>query len=307
LFFNILEINAALGENKIEPGSLFDDDDGRLVNKTGIPFVHRTRKTAFDLSIEAILGLSSLKNNSQKIGCVIYVTQSPTNFLPNHASFIQSRFNLPNKSLCFDINQGCSGFVQALLIMIPILYSLESKVGLIICSDTYSHHLSENDRSTQSLFSDGATATLISTEKKWELINSSHYTDGGGGKYLLKSIVEKEKLFMDGAKIFLWTRSVLGREIIKMLEASNLSTIDIDNFFVHQASKLVLDNIAKGLKISTNKIPKTLQITGNLVSSSIPFLIHQNMEVFKLSKKLILSGFGVGLSLSSCIIKNVDR
>ena len=37
---------------------------------------------------------------------------------------------------------------------------------------------------------------------------------------------------------------------------------------------------------------------GNLVSSSIPLLLKQNMIRFKREKKFVICGFGVGLSAS---------
>ena len=67
---------------------------------------------------------------------------------------------------------------------------------------------------------------------------------------------------------------------------------------------MVIENFALGLGVNLSDIPKTLSITGNLVSSSIPFLISQNFKKFTNSDILVLSGFGVGLSMSSCIIKN---
>ena len=62
-------ISYSLGENRIDPSSLFDDD-GRVALKTGINTVHRTDKTSLDLAIESV---DKLKNDYlQDIGCVIY-------------------------------------------------------------------------------------------------------------------------------------------------------------------------------------------------------------------------------------------
>ncbi len=301
--FDLLEIKSQLGETVVLPEHLFGDTTGRLSEKTGIPKLNRSKKTAFELALEAGKKSTLLPQVRDKIGGVIFVTQSASNYLPNHASEIQSALSINQNSICFDINQGCSGFVQALFLAIKLLQNCEYLV--IICADTYSHHLSEDDRSTQSLFSDGATFTILSSNPRWCLKSFSHLTDGSGSNFLYKEINEDKKLVMNGPAVFLWTRRVLGQQILEMLEKADIKKDDVNNFFLHQASKFVLDNVQKGLSVSAEKIPTSLHLTGNLVSSSIPYLIENNFENFKNGKLNVLSGFGVGLSCSSLVIESM--
>ena len=58
------------------------------------------------------------------------------------------------------MNSGCSGFVDALEIIYSLFKSGKFSNALLINSDTYSKFLN-NNRSTRTLFSDGATATFI--------------------------------------------------------------------------------------------------------------------------------------------------
>ena len=83
--------------------------------------------------------------------------------------------------------------------------------------------------------------------------------------------------------------------ILKMVNKEKQITI-----FSHQASKIVL-NLIKNEILKVNKkvlIPLFYENTGNLVSSSIPLLIKDNLKLFKKSRKIIISGFGVGLTHS---------
>ena len=300
--FAIVEISSCLGEKETSPGLLFDDDDGRISAKTGIKILHRSAQSAFDLALEAVGRLDSLAAWKAQIKYVLYVTQSPSYFLPNHASRIQAACDLPLSSMCFDINQGCSGYVQAL----TTLLALQSKgpgAGLIVCADTYSQHLDKDDRSTQVLFSDGATATPIAPTGGLALVGVSHLTDGSGADLLNKPVAQEERLKMDGAAVFHWTRNALGRQIAALLEEHGLVDSDIDHFVLHQASQLVIDNVIKSLGISPHKVPTTLPLTGNLVSSSIPFLLQNNMDVLVGEKNIVVAGFGVGLSSTACLIK----
>lgn len=302
IHFDIQEIKSFIGEIKTSPEQLFDDDDGRIAQKTGIDTLHRSQKSAYELAIEAVNRLESLDDIKDDITYLIYVTQSATYFLPNHASRIQEECGITSQAMCFDVNQGCSGFVQALFIMNSLLTSNE-EIGLIVCSDTYSQHLSLDDRATQVLFSDGATATIVKGGGQWEILSARHLTDGSGADLLSKKISPDHRLSMDGASVFQWTRRELGKQIKLALSDSGISIDAVEKFFLHQASKLVITNVIKSLGIEEHQVPLTLGITGNLVSSSIPFLIEKNIEAFNDSNLIVMSGFGVGLSSSSCVMR----
>ena len=84
--FDIQEIKSFIGEIQTSPEELFDDDDGRIAQKTGIDTLHRSQKSAYELAIEAVNRLESLDDIKDDIAYLIYVTQSATYFLPNHAS-----------------------------------------------------------------------------------------------------------------------------------------------------------------------------------------------------------------------------
>jgi len=62
-------------------------------------------------------------------------------------------------------------------------------------------------------------------------------------------------------------------------------------------------------KVDVNKCPSTLNEFGNTSSASIPLTIVRHCEKNKIvNGKMLLSGFGVGLSWASCSLemKNVN-
>ena len=59
-----------------------------------------------------------------------------------------------------------------------------SKNILIVCSDTYTKYIHESDRANKTIFSDGASATLVSRSKKY-VGNFLMGTDGSGFKNLI--------------------------------------------------------------------------------------------------------------------------
>jgi 3-oxoacyl-[acyl-carrier-protein] synthase-3 len=73
---------------------------------------------------------------------------------------------------------------------------------------------------------------------------------------------------------------------------------------MHQANKLINESIRKKLKIEKDKVPYSLAKFGNTSSASIPLTIVSELKnnLSKGKHKLILSGFGVGLSWASVLL-----
>jgi 3-oxoacyl-[acyl-carrier-protein] synthase-3 len=160
-----------------------------------------------------------------------------------------------------------------------------------------------------SLFSDASSATVITKHTISEnVIDFDFGTDGSGYD---KLIINEDKhknnyLSMSGADIFLFTLDVIPNSINKILSRNKLKISDIDHFFFHQASKLVLDNLIRNLNIvDQTKVYSNINIYGNTVSSSIPILLKDAMSknLLKKGDRILLSGFGVGLSWGSLIIQ----
>ena len=68
---------------------------------------------------------------------------------------------------------------------------------------------------------------------------------------------------------------------------------------LHQASKIINQNIIRKLEIDKNKFLTNYKTYGNTVSSTIPLLLANNFKEIK-KKKILMCGFGVGLSVGAC-------
>ena len=64
----------------------------------------------------------------------------------------------------------------------------------------------------------------------------------------------------------------------------------------------MLDSIIEKSKIKKSNVYSTFNITGNTVSTSIPLIISKNYNKLK-KKNILMSGFGVGLSWATVLIK----
>ena len=93
--------------------------------------------------------------------------------------------------------------------------------------------------------------------------------------------------------------------IQQLLELTQTNVAEIDYLVLHQANQFLSDLIAKKVGIGPNKTPSSLFEYGNTSCATIPVtLVSQLKEVLTKDKsKMLLSGFGVGLSWANAIIE----
>ncbi|HOY33356.1 MAG TPA: 3-oxoacyl-[acyl-carrier-protein] synthase III C-terminal domain-containing protein, partial [Bacteroidales bacterium] len=86
-----------------------------------------------------------------------------------------------------------------------------------------------------------------------------------------------------------------------LLAEYSLPMDEVDYFVFHQANLLINESIRKKMKLPAEKTPNSMDRFGNTSSASIPLTIVSELRncLQSNNKKIILSGFGVGLSWGS--------
>ncbi len=281
-----------------------DWDYDRLLLKTGIKNRHilGENETPESLSIKA--GKACInKSQNNNIDGVIYVTQSPSLPLPTRACYLQDKLGINKNSIAFDINQGCSGFVYALSVATSLIQNKSASRVLIVCADHYSKYISKNDRTSRPIFSDAAAAVIIEKSESSKIGPFIFKTSGDGGDFLTVK-KENRQLYMDGPAVLKFSLNLVPEATHELLEKANYKIEDIDTFLFHQASAVVLNKLKKKLDILDSKWFNQIENIGNTVSATIPIAISilQDEKKFSYSKKYLLMGFGVGLSVAGCIL-----
>ncbi|MCU4157537.1 ketoacyl-ACP synthase III [Carboxylicivirga sp. A043] len=282
----------------------FEMDDFFIQNKIGVESV--TRKSDDEDSSD--LGVKAYRNLQEKAGfaseeleCLVVVTQNPDHNIPHTSAMIHGKLDLPESCASFDVSLGCSGFVYGLSVITAFMTQNGMKKGVLITADPYSKVLDTEDKNTSLLFGDGATATLISDTP---IFTSERFTFGTSGKGYEGLICRNGQLFMSGHAIFNFAAKIVPKDVKKLLEQCNHSTDSVDRFVFHQGSKYIVDTLRKRLRIAEEKVPFKINAYGNTVSSSIPFILADMLEDTSINTCLI-SGFGVGLSWSSALLKRL--
>ena len=286
-------------------------------------------ETAFDLAAKAADKLfSSGEHDKNDIDAIIFCTQSPDYIMPSNAFLLHSHLDLKDEVMAFDFNLACSGYIYGLAIARSLIIAGTAHKVLLATGDTYSKYINKEDRSARVLFGDGAAVSLITASDGDAGIfdvmlatsgkhHKKFYIPAGGCRLPScdeTSIEEMDRsgnvrsaddIYMDGMGVWSFIQSTVPKQIKALLARNSLDVNDIDQYVFHQASKLTLDSLVKALKIDPKKVYLDLANTGNLVSSSVPVAIKNAMTQGKIKpdSTVLISGFGVGLSWGSMLIK----
>ena len=293
-----VDFKLALGEVIIDNDVIEDEagwEKGQIELKTGIIKRFTTSESSEYLAYEAI---KKIKNNKwiKNVDLIISITNTPSIIFPNFSNYAHSFLNLKEHCKCLGLNSGCTGFVEALE-LVNFYFQNGYKKALIITYDTYTRFLSKSDYSTRTLFSDGASVSLLERDNaQWKIELSKISTASNSQGDL---IMEKKSntIQMKGTSVFTFGIKHVKKDINELI-LNEPNSICI----FHQAGKVMLEGLIKSLPKDI-LAPVNYSNYGNLVSTSIPCLMMENFELINNQKSMIMSGFGVGLSSHSLLLK----
>jgi 3-oxoacyl-[acyl-carrier-protein] synthase III len=320
--------------NNYEYDLFFNKDDVKeVIDKIGV----RERRFAdantcsSDLCFAAAEKLfSDMKLNRDEIDLLIFISQTPDYRMPATSVMLQERLKLPTSTITFDINLGCSAFLYGLTIAYSMIVSGAVKKALILDGETRSKVYSLKDRKTGFLFGDAGAAALVEADVKfgtsWFSLNSDGaredlikipaggYRNMSSHETVTEKVVDEygnirsdEQGYMNGADVFNFVIREVPRDFSRLLNYSGQDIATIDYFVFHQANSYINGFLARKLKLPEDKIPATIHKYGNTSSVSIPLTIVSELkENLASRKRLLLSGFGVGLTWGTALLDVQD-
>ncbi|OAD22883.1 3-oxoacyl-(acyl-carrier-protein) synthase III [Candidatus Thiomargarita nelsonii] len=272
-------------------------------NKIGaisLPIMNEGDDTS-DLAVSAVRKLLEENNlSAEQIDCLVIVTQNPDgNGLPHTSAIVHNKLGLSKKVAAFDLSLGCSGYVYGLTVIKGFMEMANLKCGILVTVDPYSKIINPEDKNTTLLFGDAATATLLDDKPKLSLGRSIFATDGSGANNLQ---VKQNVLHMNGRQVFNFAAIEVPKQIAMLLKSEGIESTDIDCYILHQGSKFIVKTISSQFEEVSSRFLCDIEKTGNTVSSSIPLLLEKIIADMNINT-ILISGFGVGLSWASMILK----
>lgn len=309
-----------LGYGKSLPNKIVSNDDlSKLVETSDEWIIQRTgirNRRISDVNTSVLASQAALEaiNDAQidkdDIDLIICATMTADNATPSVACLVQKELGLENAT-AFDINGACTGFIYALKVVEGLL-KLNHKKALVIGSEVMSKVIDFTDRNTCILFGDGAGAIVVEKGEDAYFFTKSKgnfdvlYAEGTS---LNTDLDVKEItggfLYMDGREVFKFAIRAMEEAILKVLEEANLTIDDIDMIIPHQANQRIINNVAKRMKIDESKFFMNLEEYGNTSAASVAIALTEakKQNVIKEKDKVILVGFGAGLTWGSTLIE----
>ena len=297
----------------------------QVIASTGIERRHIASEniTASDLCQKAAeVLLNELGWEKESIGLLAFVTQNPDYVnLPN-SFVIHDKLGLPETTACIDFYHGCPGWTVGLSGVTSMMSRGDIKRAIFLDGDTCSRMQYAQDREEYPLFGDAGTATALEYDtttsaicfnigtKSEDAVSLIRPYGGYRNPYTVETLQRELDMRsgnisdfsavgkMDGMDVFSFAITKAPKSMKKLCSEFNICIDDVDNLFMHQANKMILENIAKRIKIQMSKVPLSLVNYGNTVAASIPLTMvtERRIELATKKQKNLACAFGTGLS-----------
>ena len=264
--------------------------------------------------------LDELQWQREEIDALIVITQSPDYLIPSTAIILQDRLGLPHSTIAFDVNLGCSGYPFGLHLLGSMISAGGVKKALLLVGDKSGNY-------HDPLFSDAATATALEFDANASPMFFDLNSDGSGHKAIFKPVGGHREPFaphhgcpiraedgtisswpsdlvLDGPAVLSFSTQRVPPTVLRALDHAGVQKDEIDYFVFHQANRMINETIRKKLALPVEKVPSTLADYGNTSGATLPVTMTARLHE-KLATgchKLLLSGFGIGLSWGTCIL-----
>ncbi len=301
---------------------MVDTSDEWIRTRTGIRERHMVNDpniASSDLAVEAAKrALSVADMTAGDIDLIMVATSTPDHLFPATACIVQDKLGATQAG-AFDVSAACSGFIYGLALARGLIASGEIDTILLIGTEVLSRFVDWNDRETCVLFGDGAGAVVIkASEERGGVMASMLGADGSGASLLglpmggsrlppsVDGIAEGENhIKMKGRPIFRFAVHVMAESSRVVMEKMGWAPEDVDLVVPHQANERIIRAAMKQLKIPMEKAYLNIATHGNTSTASVPMVLVDaiNEGRIKQGSKLVLTGFGAGLTYAAVAIE----
>ncbi len=294
---------------------IVDTNDEWIRERTGIGRRHviEEETTSYMAGQAAARAVEQSGIDPAEIELILVATSSSEVIYPCAACEVQKAVGAVHAA-GYDLNAACTGFVLAFNTAQAYISAGLYRTILVVGAESMSNMVDWTDRSTCILFGDGAGAVILRAEEGNPVYMAAH-SDGVKGEALTQlsrhrrgweKEEEKESyIHMDGQAVFKFAVRKVPEIIEEVLGQTDVKLEEIDYFILHQANRRIIEAVAKRLKTDISKFPMNLEEYANTSAATVPILLDEmnRRGMFRRGQKIILSGFGAGLTWAACLFE----
>lgn len=279
-------------------------------------------ETLLDLAVRAA-GTALLRAGMgmDEIDCIVCGMATPLQAIPCNAALIHERMAKGLGIPAMDINTTCTSFISALDVMSCLIEMERYRNVLIISGDTASAALNPEQKESFELFSDAASACVLTKtpereesgilygcQNTWS--EGAHDTEIRGGGALKPAFCmnrdNKEDYYFDmkGSRILKLSAKHLPGFVNQCLGEAGVNREQIDLVVPHQASR-ALEIIMPRLGFKKGTYINRVAEYGNMISASVPYALCGAIEegIVRRGNIILLIGTAAGLTANFLLMK----
>ena len=232
--------------------------------------------------VDAAVARLSPEVDKASIGGVIAATFSSPDRFPSLAVRVASSLGLPKGTPAFDLQMACSAYPYAVYVASRLAADTKSRI-LVVDGDVQSRLVDNADHATGDIFSDAATASVVSVG------------DGPTSRFDFMSRLDAALTCAESGPIRMRVFTFVATEVVGFLKAFGR---DVDHFAPHQANPYMIRQLAKSLGLEDRLLTLAPE-EKNPGSCSVPMTLAESGA----SGRVLIAGFGAGFSAAAGIVK----
>lgn len=224
----------------------------------------------------------------------------------------------------YDMLVACSSATFALQAVTNALKVGQGKVGLVICPEISSGHMTFQDRDSHFLFGDASAALVletpatcqvshpfevISTRLQTQFSNNIRNNFGFLNWTWPETAQARDKWFtQQGRVVFKEVVPMAAKMLAQHVQAEGIAPQDLRRVWLHQANKNMNDLIAEklfGHEVDFDQAPLVLNRYGNTASAGSVICFDHYHDDMKSGDYGLISSFGAGYSIGSVIVRRL--
>jgi 3-oxoacyl-[acyl-carrier-protein] synthase-3 len=291
-----------------------DTSDDWILSRTGIRSRHLVEPgmSTGDLAVEA--GSLALKAaGTTQVDAVVLATTTPDRRCPATAPDIAYRLGLAGVA-AFDVSAVCAGFVYGMASAAGLIAAGAARQVLLIGAEAYSTILHPGDRTTRSIFGDGAGALVLRAGQATEpgaigpcvLGSDGARSDlimipaGGARQRSAGTQAAPEDFYfqMRGRDVYRHAVDRMTSCAQEAMQRAGWAAADVDRLVPHQANARISGAVADRLGIDPGRRLSNIEHVGNTAAASVPLLLTEAAADGRLQPghRVLIVAFGGGLA-----------